>query len=83
MARTVQSFVRTYRPLPSVASYQRLRCWSPWWDARQTCNYENDGQCDVEIGTCPAGTDTADCTGDGGTGEVSPGPDSCRYANDG
>ena len=40
-----------------------------------TCNYENDGQCDVDIGTCPVGTDTADCTGDS--------DDSCRYANDG
>jgi hypothetical protein len=43
MARTVQSFVRTYRPLPSVASYQRLRCWSPWWDASRPATTKTTG----------------------------------------
>ena len=26
-----------------------------------TCPYENDGQCDVDLGICPTGTDVADC----------------------
>jgi hypothetical protein len=36
------------------------------------CPYTNDGECD-EGTYCAAGTDTADCSGGGGT---------CRYAND-
>lgn len=38
-----------------------------------TCNYENDGQYDVDLGICPVGTDLADCrstAGGGGPGSA-------------
>ena len=54
----------------------------------QSCATENDSVCDVveNGGTatdgCPPGTDLADC-GEGLTCEAAPGPDCCRYSNDG
>ena len=62
---------RTYRTLllsllPALAVMVALVGCEP------TCPYERDGQCDVDIGICPVGTDTADCT-----------TSTCPYENDG
>ena len=59
----------------------------------QRCRYESDGECDVDTGLCPPGTDIADCGSLEPQAEPPPPPrvpppppdppSTCRYENDG
>jgi hypothetical protein len=51
-----------------------------------TCRFTNDGDCDVDRGTCVAGSDCADCPNDvecGASAGMAPeGENTCTWAND-